>query len=169
MCSRPCPCTCPVKTAHLLCRAPRAPAEGPWEKRRCPRPVRVRFFGFHRAARARSASAAVPPCWGTWPSHARVWRPLPGWVAPPPTARRLVLVSCSGRFGLALQHCGAREAVCLNVLWEGAGNLPGFRWDLAVLGNYTQVGRARMFARAGSGVDVVRPSAGWRGGRSAVE
>eukprot|EP00661_Eupelagonemidae_sp_cell13_P016713 gene16713-biopygen20310 len=28
----------------------------PWEKRLCPRPVRVRFFKFHRAPRVRSAS-----------------------------------------------------------------------------------------------------------------
>eukprot|EP00661_Eupelagonemidae_sp_cell13_P017304 gene17304-biopygen5329 len=37
--------------------------ENPWEKRHCPRRVRVRSVEFYRAARVRPTSAAVLPLW----------------------------------------------------------------------------------------------------------
>eukprot|EP00661_Eupelagonemidae_sp_cell13_P011578 gene11578-biopygen18409 len=45
------------------------PASRPREKRPRPRPVRVRFFGFYRAPRVRSASAAVSPSAATQWGH----------------------------------------------------------------------------------------------------
>eukprot|EP00661_Eupelagonemidae_sp_cell13_P015285 gene15285-biopygen11217 len=66
-----------------------------WEEGRCPRPVRVRFFGFYRAARVRSAPAAVPP------------RSFTG--GPPPRGRPRIVLSCfSGTDG----HLPCTKDIC---------------------------------------------------------
>eukprot|EP00661_Eupelagonemidae_sp_cell13_P023521 gene23521-biopygen5830 len=52
---------CPQRVQWTAACQPARIPEVLWEKRRCPRPVRVHFFGFYRAVRVQFASTSVSP------------------------------------------------------------------------------------------------------------